>query len=208
MFDRSVVISLARRRDRLEAFYGRLPSDWDLGPVQAVEAVDGSQERPPAWWRTTPGAWGCFLSHRAVIRAALDDGVERLLVFEDDCAFARNFQARVSGTPIPEDCQQLYFGGQHLGGLERGPPGLVIGRNVNRTHAYAVFGRPALEILAAHLEPEPEIWKARHHVDHHYGVLHRERRIRVYAFSPWVCGQAEGTSDVRGRAERERWWRA
>lgn len=208
MFDRVVVISLFRRWDRLAAFYERLPGDWDFGPIRVHPAVDGAAEDRPAWWKTTPGAWGCFLSHRAVVRHALDDGVERLLVFEDDATFAPDFTARLQGLDVPEDCQQLYLGGQHLGGLERGPPGLVKGRNVNRTHAYAILGREALEIVAAHLEPDPALWKARHHVDHHYGVLHRERRIVVYAMSPWVCGQAAGESDVRKGVEKERWWRA
>lgn len=204
MFDRVVVISLARRPDRLAAFYDRLDGRLDALPYPAT---DGQEERPPAWWKTTPGAWGCYRSHAAVIDAAIADGVERLLVLEDDATFVPDFCDRLAAVEIPADCGQLYLGGQHLTKPEPVTAGLVRGKNVNRTHAYAVFGRTALETLRDHLRPDPAIWTARHHVDHHYGILHRERRIGCYAVSPWLCGQAAGLSDVDGRKRPERAWR-
>lgn len=204
MFDRVVVISLARRPDRLAAFYERLDGRLDALPYPAV---DGQAEPPPAWWKTTPGAWGCYRSHAAVIDEAIADGVKRLLVFEDDATFVPDFADRLAALEVPADCGQLYLGGQHLSRAEPGPPGLVRGRNVNRTHAYAVFGREALETLRDHLRPDPALWKARHHVDHHFGILHRERRIACYAVSPWLCGQSAGTSDVSGRPVKERMFR-
>lgn len=203
MFDRVVVISLARRPDRLAAFYDRLDGRLDVLPYPAT---DGHEDHPPSWWKTTPGAWGCYQSHRAVIDYALAIGVESILVFEDDATFVPDFADRLFAIEPPGDCGQLYLGGQHLARHEPGPPGLVRGRNINRTHAYAVLGRQALETLQEHLRPDPAMWKARHHIDHHYGILHRERRIGVYAVSPWLCGQAAGTSDVSGRPVRDRAW--
>jgi len=206
MFDRVVVISLARRHDRLAGFMARLPSGWPLGGPVHFPAIDGQEDRPPAWWKTTPGAWGCYRSHRAVIEAALAEGTESLLILEDDVTFLRGFVERLAGLEVPADCQMLYLGGQHLSRPDPGPPGFVRGRNVNRTHAYAVFGRQALETLQEHLRPDPALWRSRHHVDHHYGILHRSKRIAVYAVSPWLCGQAEGTSDVSGRKVKARSW--
>ncbi len=206
-FDRVVVISLARRPDRLAAFIGRAEAAWPGQRIEVCPAVDGQAEQRPAWWKATPGAWGCYRSHAAVIDEALAAGVERLLVFEDDATFVSDFAERLAAIVIPGTCQQLYLGGQHLSRPEPAYEGLVVGRNVNRTHAYAVFGRPALETLRDHLRPDPALWRARHHIDHHYGILHQSRRIAVYAVSPWLCGQAAGTSDVSGRPVRERTWR-
>lgn len=205
--DACFVISLARRLDRLEAFAARLPADWPLPRPCLFEAVDGLAEAVPAWWRAPAGAWGCYRSHLELVECCLAEGIDRVLVLEDDAAFVPDFAARLAALDVPDDCQQLYLGGQHLAAPEAGPDGLVVGRNVNRTHAYAVLGRLALELLREHLQPDPARWTSKHHVDHHYGILHRERRIRVYAVRPWLCGQAGGTSDVGKSAARERWWR-
>lgn len=204
--DAALVISLARRQDRLEAFRARLPADWPLPLVEAFCGVDGHQEDRPTWWKATAGAWGCYRSHRAVVDWCLDKGVDRVLVLEDDATFAPDFSARVRDLEVPGDAQQVYFGGQHLAIPSRGPAGLVVGRNVNRTHAYALLGRQTLELVREHLEPDPKRWKAKHHVDHHYGILHSEKRIRCYAVQPWLCGQAAGPSDVGKGSPNERWW--
>lgn len=205
--DAVYVISLARRPDRLEAFWCRLPSDWPLPSPTVFEAVDGHLEERPRWWHGTPGSWGCYRSHRQVLADAAGAGLERILILEDDATFAPDCTARASSLEVPADCQMLYLGGQHLATPQPGPPGLVVGRNVNRTHAYAVFGRTALETILEHLRPDPALWRSRHHIDHHYGILHRNGRIRAYACQPWLCGQAGGQSDVGKSAATERWWR-
>lgn len=204
--DAAFVISLARRPERLEAFLGRVPQPWTLPPLELFAAVDGTAEQRPAWWRSTPGAWGCYRSHVAIIECCLDRGTDRVVIFEDDATFSRDFTTCVQTLDVPADCQQLYLGGQHLSHPKRGPPGFMVGTNVNRTHAYALIGRPTLELVREHLQPDPKRWKAKHHIDHHYGILHREQRIAVYAVQPWICGQAAGQSDVGKSQVKERWW--
>lgn len=204
--DAAYVITLARRPDRLAAFCERLPVDWPLPDVQTWTAVDGQAVERPAWWQTSPGAWGCYQSHAAILDHCLAKGIDRVLVFEDDATFAEDFTSRLATLEVPDDCRQLYLGGQHLSPPERGPAGLVVGRNVNRTHAFALLGRDTIELVRRHLEPGPH-WCTRHHIDHHLGTLHRHRTIRVYAVSPWLCGQAAGSSDVGRGSTTERWWR-
>ena len=207
MFDAVVVISLARRPDRLEAFWARLPRPWPLPWPEVVPAVDGQAEPPPAGWKATPGAWGCARSHHSILSWAIATGVERLLVLEDDVTFVPDFAARIAALAVPEDTCQIYLGGQHLAKAEAlpGREDLVRGLNVNRTHAYGVLGRAALETLRDWIEPSPA-WNCRHHVDHRKGVLHRERRLAVYAVRPWLCGQAAGLSDITNRKAAARTW--
>lgn len=207
MFDRVVVISLARRPDRLAEFMARASAAWPGQAIEVLPAIDGREHAPPSWWKTTPGAWGCYLSHKQAVALAVLEGVERLLVFEDDATFVPDFPARLAALPVPADADWLYLGGQHLRRPEPVVDGLVRGTNVNRTHAYALLGRRALAAVRAHLEPDSKRWTARNHVDHHYGILHQSRALNVYAASPWLCGQAAGLSDVDGRKRPERVWR-
>lgn len=205
-FDRAVVISLVRRADRLAAFQDRLAVAWPGQAVQVFQAVDGEREAVPEGWRGTAGAWGCARSHGRVVERALADGVERLLVLEDDATFMPRFAERLAGLRIPAMCQQLYLGGEHLLPPEPGPAGLVRGRNVNRCHAYAILGRPALETIRDHLRWDPATWAAAHNVDHQLGILHETGRVEVYAADPWLCGQAAGRSDIDGKTWPERAW--
>lgn len=204
--DASFVISLARRPERLDAFRARWPAGATIPVPEAFPAVDGLLEDVPAWWKTTPGAWGCYRSHLAIVEQCLAEGIGRVLVLEDDATFVPDFATKAEALEVPADCQQLYLGGQHLLQAEPGPPGLVRGRNVNRTHAYALLGREALELVRDHCRPDPAMWRARHHIDHQFGILHRECRITVYAVRPWLCGQARGLSDVDGKSRDARAW--
>lgn len=205
-FDRAVVISLERRADRLAAFQVRLAAAWPGQAVEVFRAVDGEREAVPEAWHGTAGAWGCARSHERVVEQAMADGADRLLVFEDDATFAAGFAERLAGLRIPATCQQLYLGGEHLLPPEPGPAGLVRGRNVNRCHAYAIIGRPALETIRGHLRWDPASWTAAHNVDHQLGILHETGRVEVYAADPWLCGQAAGRSDIDGKTWPERAW--
>lgn len=206
MFDRVVVISLKRRPERLAAFRDRIAAAWPDQAWELFPAVDGICEERPAGWKGTPGAWGCYRSHQAVVEQTIADGVESVLVLEDDVTFLPGFAERLAGIRPPADCQQLYLGGEHLAPPEPALDGFARGRNVNRTHAYALLTRQALDLVREHLVWDPQRWIAKHHVDHHLGILHERRKINVYAVTPWVCGQAAGVSDIDGANRPERVW--
>ena len=219
MFDRSVVINLDRRPKRLTAFHGRLPTDWPFGPVERVPAFNGEASMPPAWYAPEHhlqyrGAWGCFQSHMGIWRQALEDGLESVLIFEDDAVFASDFshRARAYVESVPDDWDQVYFGGEHLH-FDRTPPlrvneHVLLGHNVNRTHAYAIR-RPMMEFLVEKLSRP---WSQQkpvnyYNFDYQVGVTHERRK--AYCPTQWLCGQAAGKSDVNqgGVFHTTLWWK-
>ena len=194
---------------------------------------------PPDWFRRTrhqdrgrlwkptvrdspdlSGVWGCLRSHHRVWESALNDDVQGLLVFEDDAVFCKQFNVRLLDFlgAVPDDWDQVYLGGQHLGvdGLWPQPVNAQVlrGRYVNRTHAYMIR-RPMLDELYRHFQ---EPWASENsqmfHLDHQLCQLHRkfnkiERRYEwdIYCPRQWLVGQAEDVSDVKmGKPQREHWW--
>lgn len=207
--DRVVVISLARRPERLAAFRERLAAAWPGQAIEVVRAVDGQASPPPDWWGTSPGAWGCYRSHQRILEDALHDGVESVLIFEDDATFAADFASRLDAywQALPADAGQIYLGGQHLKPPRPVNDQVVRGMNVNRTHAYAVRRREAIRRLYRWLHAGTHWRPGRDHVDHHYGRQHPSG-VSAYAPRVWLCGQAAGESDIARRLSPERWWSA
>jgi hypothetical protein len=202
-FDRTVVITLSRRPDRIEGFLARLPAGW---AVEAYDAIDGLACPKPEWFMGSEGAWGCYRSHQRIIEEALNRGHESVLIFEDDATFVPDFDDRLRDylAALPEDWGQADLGGQHLKPAEPVNERVVRAVNVNRTHAYILRGRKFLERVYLHMHGGHH-WRGRHHVDHHFGRLHA-RRVPAYAPTEWLCGQASGSSDVSGKEVAERWW--
>lgn len=207
-FERCYCVTLPRRGDRWEEFSKRLPAPWPLPPVTRFDAIDGRLCKPPAWWTSGRGAWGCYRSHLAILEKCLNDAVDSLVIFEDDCTFTPEFSSAVAALDIPGDCEQLYFGGQHLIAPEPVDQrvDIVRCRNVNRTHAYAVVGREAIAKLYSMLNDTPG-WVRKYHIDHTYGRLQESCAVNAYAVSPWLCGQSAGSSDVCERKVPERLWK-
>lgn len=209
MFARVVVIEHPHRPERLQAFYDGLPERWPFPYPLRSPGVSGRRCRPAAWWKNTAAGWGAYRAHHHAIEQALTDGVESLLVFEDDAVFVPDFAARVQATlaDLPGDAGMIYLGGQHLREaiyLE-GRREVVGCRNVNRAHAYGLLGDGivrAYEWLHA-----GDHWNGVHHVDHHYGRLHESGSLPCYASRKWLVGQRAGWSDTAETEELERWWR-
>jgi hypothetical protein len=208
-FDRVVVVNLARRPDRLADFRSRVPQGFPFGEVEAVDAIDGKRVRHPAWWRQGGGAWGCYRTHLRIIEDALQRGQEKVLIFEDDATFCDGFNAKALAyfDALPRGWLQAYLGGQHLRRPEaiKESPLVLRATNINRTHAYAVNGREGLLALYRHLTDTTD-WMHGHHIDHHFGRLHRKSPTGFYTPREWLCGQASGTSDVACKPVEERWW--
>lgn len=196
-FDRVIVINLARRPERMERFSKSL-GDWPFQPPQRFEAVDGLLAAPPSCWDKGPGAWGCLLSHRAVLDAAIADQVKSLLVLEDDALAAPNFQTLVEKflARVPADWDCLMLGAEHLRPPIPIDTGVVRCVASNRSHAYAVRG-PFMRILS-------QFW-SRTTNDHCDVVLSSlMRHFNAYAPDPLLIGQDAGHSDVTDRRERLR----
>jgi hypothetical protein len=194
-FERVVVINLTRRPDRLARLSKRLEGNWPFAAPRRFEAIDGSRTSPPATWKKGAGAWGCAQSHRAVLDAAIADGVSSLLVLEDDAYVADDFASRAELflARVPEDWDCLMLGAEHLLPPDPVAPGVARCRASIRCHAYAVRG-PLMPMLSA-------FWQC-NKIDHCDLVLSSLMgHYKAFAPDPLLIGQDAGWSDITPRLE-------
>jgi len=213
IFGAVYVANLDCRPDRWEEFCARAAKAGITGFTR-FRAIEGDKCLHPAWWRAGNGAWGCLMTHLRMAQDALMDGLDNYLVFEDDVVFSADFVVRLETAMHALDgveWDQFYLGGQHLY-VETSPPwpfrdNIVRCPNVNRTHAYAVNKR-FMQKFQQHIMHAPDYIDAKGdiHIDHQLGTLHERRENIIIAAHPWMCGQAEGSSDILGDVKEEEWW--
>ena len=181
----------------MERFWQNLRG-WPFKIPQRFEAIDGAATPPPQDWDKGPGAWGCLLSHLAVLDGAIEDGSNSLFVLEDDALTVPDFAALAGQFlgRVPADWDCLMFGADHL--LPPAPVevGVVRCTAANRSHAYAVRG-PFMNVLS-------EFWSKT--TNDHCDVVMSSlmRHFKAYAPDPLLIGQDAGHSDISGRGERLR----
>lgn len=207
MFEKTFVINLPLKRERLALFMNSVPQC--LGAVTVWNAVHGDIVQHPAWWTAGKGAWGCYRSHLGILEHCYNTGVESYVVFEDDAIFRPEFDTSlgVFKECLPEDWEQVYLGGQLLDESNHPPKrvneGCYIPYNVNRTHGFAVHRR-GYEKLYRHLHTTP--FNSGHHIDHHLGRLHESGGLRVYVPSKWLVGQDGGPSSISDNVNAANFW--
>lgn len=202
-------INLDRRPDRWQEFLAGCP----FAGIERVAAVDGHRATDrPLWWLAGGGALGCFRSHLGILERAIADGVETLIVFEDDAIFPPDAAERIERfvAALPDDWDMLYLGGQFQT-WDGGRPTRISDEvlrccRTNRTHAMVLRGR--FIRIAYDFLMDWESWSKwpQNHIDHRLENLHIDGRYNIYAPSKWIVGQAEGQSDIANRAEPERFW--
>ena len=111
-FDAVYIINLPSRADRraeIAEQLARIGSRLDQGKVHLHSA-----SRPEtAGGFPTVGTHGCFLSHLSVLKRAVAEGRQRILILEDDVDFAPDFipeARRLLGDPKAADGSLLYLG--------------------------------------------------------------------------------------------------
>ena len=211
-FDRVAIISLPRqegRRSRLKSHLKQLGLA-DEKAITWVDAVDGQQEKVPSWWKAGTGAWGCRQSHLEVMRNALDDGVDRLLVLEDDVVFQPRTAEWLNALmpDLPSSWDQFFLGGQHTSRPEETADSRILRAGcINRTHAYALQKKALPRVLEEMSAEEACRAHPDWHLDHHFGSQHLAKTWETYAPSWWFAGQEEGRSDIAKDGELDRrWW--
>ncbi len=201
--ERCFVINLDIRRDRLNEFYDRLPEDFPWGKPERWQAIHGDSVKHPDWWTAGNGAWGCYKSHLNILEYCLNNHIDSYCVFEDDAYFRENFNELMLSfySNLPDDWEYVYIGGQLLH-TDAYPPEYVndhvfIPYNVNRTHAFMVRGKHAMEVLYKFLHAVP--FEQHYHIDHHLGLLHERKMLRLYCPSKWLVGQTACSSNISGK---------
>ena len=203
VIDRTFVISLRDRPNRLDNFLATFPKVEWLPPPEVWVAVDGGYCPPPDNWTAGGGAWGCYRSHMGILEYCLNNHVNSYLVFEDDAQFNPSFlETEEFLNALPEDWQQVYLGGQ-LMHATRQPPIVINDKilrpyNVNRTHCFAVH-RAGMEAIYRHCSRLP--FENGYHIDHHLGLWHEDSRNKVYCPYTWKVGQHGFKSDISGKEE-------
>ena len=202
---RVVVISLRRRSDRLKRMLARMSEiGWALPKPEVFDAIDGGSGLIPCphKWRSGGGAYGCQQSHLQVLQRALMDGVENLLVLEDDAEFREDFTACSAAffENVPDDWECLMVGGQHMHEPQKVSDGVVRCINAQRTHAYIV-NKSGMEALA-------RLWSdSVNHIDWDMGPFLGSRK-KTYAPESFLIGQSAARSDISGRRNPAKFWAA
>lgn len=212
-FDKIYCITLARRPDRWHNFLEGLPEGFEqaFGKVEKWLAYDGRIMHSPPYWHGGNGAWGCYNSHKRAIEQTLIDGLESVLLFEDDALFLPDFihNAKAFLESVPNDAEIVYFGGQHLkrqiGQPQKANDLVYRAYNVNRTHAWGLVGQRALIKTLDHLNKRN--WTTPHHIDHWMGALVESGKIKAYCPARWLVDQREGRSDVAQREKVYTHWK-
>lgn len=189
-FPHRVCINLQRRPERWERMQARF-AQVGMGPVERFSAVDGSNVHVPATWPYSGGAYGCLLSHLAVVRQARAQKRERILIIEDDVLFAEGFheefERRVCG--LPADWDMLFFGCLHFYPPEPVAPGIGRLRGSFSTFMYAL--RETIYDAFIFLNK-----RERYPVDRNNWFL--EGRFRCYCFMPHLAWVDDSYSDAQG----------
>ena len=178
IFDRVVVINLDRRPDRLREFDKQAKANRIF--YERFSAVDAVVEK-------IPPDQACILSHRKVLEKAIEDGVQRLFVFEDDAEFTEEFTTKFAEfyNKIKDDWDMLYLGAW----IHNSKPytdGVVKLKKSYSAHAYGINTHMMHKCLDATYNSWP--------IDISYSNLHKD--INAYCAKPALVGQTPGFSDL------------
>ena len=213
IFDKIYVISLLKKRpNKIQEFRDRCPKELN---IEVYDAIDGSEQQLPLWWNDKlKGSYGCYLSHLNILKKISENNYYNVLILEDDAAFCDNFILKLKNVfnNIPNDWEQLYLGGQHLGNKQIINNYIIKGSNINRTHAYIIRNKNVSDKILSYIENK-NFWienlnKNKYHIDYAYGILHKKNLINAYASKPFLIGQkANKISDTGSQLSTvDRWW--
>ncbi len=200
LVDKAYVINLDRRQDRLERFTKGLPKPWLLPEVIRQKAIDVNLAPPPDWFRHEVGQWGCRQSHLRILEDSLNEGIDSVLIFEDDAEFCPDFNNRLKAflTELPTDWELVFLGGNHTRPIvKKLSKNVVVPSYVTLAHAYMVKDIKNLyRYINKHTPNRAEI-------DHRIGE-YCNSGTKVYAPSEWLVYQSAGFSDLRQKVRPRR----
>jgi glycosyl transferase, family 25 len=207
-FDRAYIINLPDRTDRLRLVSKSFDSIGIKIPNQKLRIYSAVRPTDKGDFYSL-GARGAFNSHREVLKLAVADGLQNVLVFEDDVAFNTVPEDKVLNiiNALPAlDWDVVYFGyGKvELSPSDLGSPLLVWPQPTLGGHFYAVNGRfmgPMIQYMNEcearpinHPDGGP---MSRDGAFNHIRLIKPE--IQVWIAIPNLASQASSRSDLSPR---------
>jgi hypothetical protein len=184
IFDRIVVINLDRRPDRLAEFdeqAKKVGLEYERHSAFDAEGIVDNRGRPMR------GIKACTTSHYDVLTKAMDDGVERLFIFEDDANFVDDYNEKFEKVwaEVPADWD-IFYGGLWLHQFRQFSPNLVRPIDSYSAHAYGI-DRKAMEVVHRQLSGKDII-------DVELAQLHN--RLQAFCPKPALVYQRPSYSDL------------
>lgn len=193
----TIVINLARRRDRrVETEHELARIGWSATFFPAIEPAEAGDF-------PSIGARGCFLSHLAVLKAARESAVARLIILEDDITFAPDFAIGWQSAllALASEPWSIFYPGHPLDGLMPGLSLLSPDTVVRGTHFMVINGE-AIPQLIAGLEtilsrPAGHPLGSPMHVDGAYSTIRAQNpTLKTFAYFPTLGRQRPSRTDV------------
>lgn len=210
------VINLPERTDRLDDFarqLHRIGLSLDHPRVHLFRAVRPSDPGP----FPTIGARGCFLSHLEILRKALAEEVDSILLCEDDLNFSRDLPQRIAYLAAElekQDWDILYgFTGENANGPTVDPQGQLVSLTAEQTFYCAhilAFRRRAIERLVPYLEdlltrPAGDLAGGPMHVDGAYSWFRKDNPdLLILSIRPDIGYQRSSATDIAPRKLKDR----
>lgn len=174
LFDKVYVINMDKRTDRLEKIsqelaglgiaFERFPSVYDKDPISS-----------------------CRKSHLGVISKAKVEGLNSVLILEDDAMFLDNFNENLESVSkeLPENWDMLYLGAQVISRELFSPR---LSRSIDSRSLQAYIVKSSIYDRLINIT-----WQG--HVDYGFSILHPE--INAYVCTPALVKAHPGYSDLR-----------
>ena len=198
-FGRVCYINLNKRLDRKRDMEKALAMNRIT--ATRVIGIEGNQWRWKADQYRAPlkafeGVAGGTSTQISILRKAIMDEIESVLILEDDCAFTENFPEKFNewSEHVPHDWDLMYLGGLNgVGSYVKSIEEHVVSvTNMMSTHAYAVSKKALVEVYETMYKNFPYLEES---ADGYLRILQNE--LNAYAFNPPMIWQKADHSDIQ-----------
>lgn len=138
------------------------------------------------------GEIGCMRSHFEIIKKAKELNLKNVFIFEDDVQLVDGFNEKYAEyvKEVPENWDFIYFGGNHLGGLQKKSEHVYKMIHTYTTHAIGIKNT-MFDLILNNLPNE------QHQVDVYYALMMPP--INAYVIRPHLAFQREGFSYIQNQ---------
>ena len=194
------VLNVKENTERLAQFTENYPSC--LPEFQVWEALTGEDVVKPDWWQSSSNRWSLVENY---INILSEDTDEDILIFEDDCTFAEDFEEKYTAflEEVPDNWDMLYLGAQHIAIPEQVSDNVL--KLVNSVCGHAVIYKNSIrqELINWYRQP---YWGCKHMPDMRRAQAMVKGKFKCYSPLVNICGQAQGYSELSKRDRNARWY--